>query len=254
MAQFQSLEIASAFAGTPVGGQSFTVTSAAITNVLFLFTRSTLPFPITTPYPRLALFTADYQLISSTTYSPGATGWDQESAPAGRIGFVVSGLSSAFNPFVGNNYTFIWQFIGTFGGSAEICLATGTFLFTRVSPPPNPANQDTNWLARTDLVVQLVDGPTITTDVSTGDIFAVTLGGNRTLGAPINPTSGQRIMWRFRQDSTGSRTLAFDAIFRFSSDIPSPTLSAGPHAVDYMGCIYNRDDNRWDVLAIAQGY
>jgi hypothetical protein len=100
----------------------------------------------------------------------------------------------------------------------------------------------------------LSDAATIATDASTGTIFTVTLGGNRTLGAPTNPSSGQKVVWKIRQDGTGGRTLSYNAVFRFGNDVVSPTLSTSPNAVDYIGAIYNSTDAKWDVVAVARGY
>jgi hypothetical protein len=82
----------------------------------------------------------------------------------------------------------------------------------------------------------------------------VTLGGNRTLGAPTNPTNGQKIVYRIRQDGTGNRTLAFNAIFRFGLDIISFTASTGVNKTDYIGCIYNSADSSWDVVAVSKSF
>lgn len=103
----------------------------------------------------------------------------------------------------------------------------------------------------------LTDAATITTDVSTGVHFRVTLGGNRTLAAPTNPTDGLRVMWEFIQDATGSRTITLASGtggFALGSDIPSITLTttAGKH--DLMGAIYNATAQRWYVIAFVRGY
>lgn len=103
-------------------------------------------------------------------------------------------------------------------------------------------------------VVSLTDAATIATDASLGNIFMVTLGGNRTLGAPTNPIQGQKITYKIRQDGTGSRTLAFDSVFRFGLDILAPTLSTGANKVDYIGFIYNSTDTKWDCLAVTKGF
>lgn len=103
-------------------------------------------------------------------------------------------------------------------------------------------------------VVALTDAATIATDASLGNTFDVTLGGNRTLGAPTNPTNGQKIVYRVRQDATGGRTLAYDAVFRFGLDIPSIDLSSAPNLVDYIGVMYNGADSKWDVIALSRGY
>lgn len=79
--------------------------------------------------------------------------------------------------------------------------------------------------ANQDTVATLTDQATITTDASLGTIFTVTLGDNRTLGAPTNAVAGMKRIWRFKQDGTGSRTISLNAIFRVPTDIGSVTLS-----------------------------
>lgn len=102
-------------------------------------------------------------------------------------------------------------------------------------------------------VVALSDAATIATDASLGSTFTVTLGGNRTLGAPTNPTNGQRVLWRFKQDGVGSRTIAFDSIFRIPLSLDGITLSTSAGTIDYIGAIYNGDDTKWDILAFVRG-
>ena len=65
--------------------------------------------------------------------------------------------------------------------------------------------------------VTLVDGATIAPDFAKGNFFDVTLAGNRTLGAPQNTRAGQSGLILIRQDSTGSRTLAFHEAWKFQS-------------------------------------
>ena len=64
----------------------------------------------------------------------------------------------------------------------------------------------------------LTDGSTIDWNAATQDVCKVTLAGNRTLNAPTNPTTGQFITILVIQDSTGSRTLTWNAVFEFASD------------------------------------
>ena len=103
-------------------------------------------------------------------------------------------------------------------------------------------------------ITALVDAATITTDAATGNVFTVTLGGNRTLANPTNPTNGQRVTWRVKQDGTGSRTLAFGAAFRFGTDLISATLSTTAGKLDFIGAIYNGNDAKWDVTSFIRGY
>lgn len=104
-------------------------------------------------------------------------------------------------------------------------------------------------------VVALTDGATINTDVSQGNIFSVTLGGNRTLAAPTGMgTSRQRVTWIISQDAVGGRTLTFNSSFSFGLDLTGITLSTTANATDYIGAIYNPTTSKWDVIAITRGY
>jgi hypothetical protein len=75
-------------------------------------------------------------------------------------------------------------------------------------------------------VVALTDAATIAVDLSLGNNFSVTLAGNRTLGAPTNVTAGQSGVIVVTQDGTGSRTLAFNSVYKFAGGT-APTLTAG---------------------------
>ena len=82
-------------------------------------------------------------------------------------------------------------------------------------------------------VVSLTDAATIAVDLSLGNNFAVQLGGNRTLGAPTNTTAGQSGVIVVTQDGTGSRTLAYNSIYKFAGGT-APTLTTTASAVDVL--------------------
>ena len=84
----------------------------------------------------------------------------------------------------------------------------------------------------------LTDQATITWDASTQDVCKVTLGGNRTLAAPTNNTTGQFISILVIQDGTGSRTLTWNAVFEFASDT-APTLTTTANLGDVFVFRYN---------------
>lgn len=71
----------------------------------------------------------------------------------------------------------------------------------------------------------LTDGVTINWDVSAGIVASVTLGGNRTMAAPTNLKVGTYVL-HVIQDATGSRTLNWNAVFKWQS-ATAPTLSTG---------------------------
>ena len=95
----------------------------------------------------------------------------------------------------------------------------------------------------------LTDASSIVLNLNTGNNFAVTLAGNRTLANPTNPTIGQTGQIYVVQDGTGSRTLAFGTHYNFSGGTP-PTLTTGANAVDLL--IFNvRAATKTDVTLIA---
>lgn len=114
---------------------------------------------------------------------------------------------------------------------------------------PNPALDVVPWAP-----VALTDAATIAIDASLGNHFRVTLSANRTLGAPTNPTDGQRILVEVAQDATGGRTLAYNAVYAFGTDVTSPTLTTTASKVDYLGFVYSSAAVKWRCLAVAKGY
>jgi len=81
------------------------------------------------------------------------------------------------------------------------------------------------------LVIALTDAATINIDLSTGNNYSVTLGGNRTLANPTNLTPGQTGSIFISQDATGSRTLAWGSYWDFAGGT-APTLTTAANAVD----------------------
>jgi hypothetical protein len=72
--------------------------------------------------------------------------------------------------------------------------------------------------------VTLTDGANIATNAALGNVFTVTLGGDRTLDNPTNMVSGGTYVWIATQDGTGGRSLAFGAAFKWDSG-GAPTTS-----------------------------
>ena len=71
----------------------------------------------------------------------------------------------------------------------------------------------------------LTDGATISWNMSTQSVAKVTLGGNRTMAAPTNGSTGQFASIIVIQDGTGTRTLTWNAVFEFKDDA-APTLTS----------------------------
>ena len=81
-------------------------------------------------------------------------------------------------------------------------------------------------------VYALTDASSISVDMSQGNNFSVTLGGNRTMSNPTNMTVGQSGVFYISQDATGSRTLAWSSYYKFPNGGGAPILTATASAVD----------------------
>jgi hypothetical protein len=68
-----------------------------------------------------------------------------------------------------------------------------------------------------------------------------------TFAAPSGtPTNGQTLIVRIKDNGT-AQTLGFNAIYRFSTDLPKPTTTVLGKTI-YLGFVYNAADSKWDCL------
>jgi hypothetical protein len=81
--------------------------------------------------------------------------------------------------------------------------------------------------------VTLTDAATVAIDLSLGNHFQLTLGGNRVIGAPTNVVAGQSGVIRLVQDGTGSRTASWNSVFKFPGGT-APTLTTAANSVDLL--------------------
>jgi hypothetical protein len=77
----------------------------------------------------------------------------------------------------------------------------------------------------------LTDAATIAWNAQNAQVAKVTLGGNRTLGAPTNLVDGFTYVLFVSQDGTGSRTLAYNAVFKWPNGVAF-VLSTAVNALD----------------------
>lgn len=78
----------------------------------------------------------------------------------------------------------------------------------------------------------LTDAATVAWDVSAAQVAKVTLAGNRTFGAPTNQVAGAYYGLMVVQDATGSRTGAWNSVFKFPT-ATAPTLTTTAAAKDF---------------------
>lgn len=115
--------------------------------------------------------------------------------------------------------------------------------------PVGPAGVLTSYLA--PKVVTLTDQATIAIDASLGNDYRVTLGANRTVGAPTNPHDGQPMTVEI---TSASHTLTWSSAaggFSFSPD-SAPVLSTDG-SVDVITFRYNTNKNKWVYLGSKLG-
>jgi len=83
------------------------------------------------------------------------------------------------------------------------------------------------------------------------DIIVITnLSNNLTFSAPSGaPTNGQKLIYRISDNAT-VRTLDFTAFTAVGVTLPTATTGTSTKVI-YVGCIYNADNTRWDVIAVT---
>lgn len=84
----------------------------------------------------------------------------------------------------------------------------------------------------------LTDGATINWDASANQVTSVTLGGNRTFAAPTNQVDGGAYVLIVIQDSTGSRTVTWNSVFKWVGGT-APTLTTTASARDQFVFVSN---------------
>jgi hypothetical protein len=101
----------------------------------------------------------------------------------------------------------------------------------------------------TKRTVSITDSAAPTPNSDTTDIYLVTaLAQTATFGAPTGtPTEGQQLIIRIKDNAT-ARSLAWNAIYRASSDLALPTTTIVSKTV-YLGFMYNSTDSKWDLLS-----
>ena len=91
---------------------------------------------------------------------------------------------------------------------------------------------------------------TLTPDVSVGDIYAFTaLAEALAINAPIGtPTDGDKLIFRLLDNGT-ARALTWNATYTvIGVTLPTTTVI---NKTTYVGCIYNANNTRWDVIAVT---
>lgn len=87
--------------------------------------------------------------------------------------------------------------------------------------------------AQAQTIFALTDAATVAWNMASGANASLTIGGNRTLGAPTGTTNGVAGVIVITQDGTGTRTLAYNSVWKFQGGV-APTLSTAAGAIDIL--------------------
>jgi hypothetical protein len=101
----------------------------------------------------------------------------------------------------------------------------------------------------TSRVTTVTDASTPSPSADNDDMYILTaLTQTATFAAPSGtPTQGQKLIVRVKDNGT-ARTLAWNAIYRASSDLSLPTITIASKTL-YLGFIYNSTDTKWDLVS-----
>jgi hypothetical protein len=95
---------------------------------------------------------------------------------------------------------------------------------------------------------------TLTINPANGTCYSVVLNGNLSLAIDNGQFSGQRLVLRLSQDSTGNHTLTLPSNVSYPAGINSITLSTGANLTDYVALIWNDFNSKWNVTSVVLGY
>lgn len=148
--------------------------------------------------------------------------------------------------------------IGGGAGAAPSTTTTGTGVLTALGNNANAALGFITGSGTATLSNKRIDprnvvatsASSVTPDVSAGDIYAFTaLAATLTINAPIGtPTDGDKLMFRIL-DNGSSQTLSWNATYtEIGVTLPTSTTA---NKTTYVGCIYNANNTRWDVIAVT---
>jgi hypothetical protein len=94
---------------------------------------------------------------------------------------------------------------------------------------------------------------TITANAQAGQVVDITMGttaGNRTIGTPLNPTNGQVILYRIKQNTNNTGTVVWAAVFRGTAF----TSALGTQSTwNHYSWRYHATDSKWDFQGNQTG-
>lgn len=158
------------------------------------------------------------------SFSGGTTGLTPATATTGVV--TLAGILAIANGGTGAS---------TLAG-ASIATYTGTETLTNKRIDPR--------------VISAASASSLTPSIATADVYAYTaLAAGLTINAPTGtPVDGDKLMFRLLDNGT-SRALTWNATYTvIGVTLPTATTIS---KTTYVGCIYNANNTRWDVIAVT---
>jgi len=84
-------------------------------------------------------------------------------------------------------------------------------------------------------------------------LLTAAVGSTRVLGNPSNAKHRQPFIYILRQSASGSNNYTLDTKFRLGSDV-AVSPSAGANKQDYLGVIYDANDDKFDVVSFVRNF
>ncbi|MDB5162798.1 MAG: hypothetical protein JWO54_750 [Candidatus Saccharibacteria bacterium] len=140
-------------------------------------------------------------------------------------------------------------------GIVELATVAETLIGTDTVRAVTPAGVDAALVVGSGPIT-LIDAATVETDASLSNYFRVGITASRTLGAPTNPTDGQRILWEITAVSGNkviTPAIGTSGSFKFGSDFTViPMILSG--TTTFIGAVYRSSTARWHIISVGSGH